>query len=155
MLPYLGLICIAAILGAALNGMRHYLAPALAPVLLNLTWIAALLIFSGKIGALAWAVVIAGGLQILILIPPLLRRGVKIKPDLNLKDPALRGVGRQFAPVVFGLALVQINELVGSVIAEIMVPGVGAVSALWYGNQLTQLPLALSRGNRHRQRVWR
>src|SRR5204862_4095757 len=35
MLPYLPLICCAAILGAALNGMRHYFTPAIAPVVVN------------------------------------------------------------------------------------------------------------------------
>jgi putative peptidoglycan lipid II flippase len=46
MLPYLPLICVAAILGAALNGMRHYFTPAIAPVLLNLVWIGALFLFA-------------------------------------------------------------------------------------------------------------
>jgi len=143
MLPYLPLICVAAILGAALNGMRHYFTPAIAPVLLNLVWIATLFIFVRNIHAQAWAVVVAGVLTILILIPPLLAHGVPIRPRLDLRDPALRSVGRTFLPIVFGLAPVQLNELVGSLVAQYCIPGHGAVSALYYGNQLTQLPLAL------------
>jgi len=50
---------------------------------------------------------------------------------------------RKSLPVIFGLAPVQLNEFVGSLIAEYMIPGHGAVSVLYYGNQLTQLPLAL------------
>ncbi len=143
MLPYLPLICVAAILGAALNGMRHYFIPAIAPVLLNLVWIAALLLFVRNIEAQAWAVVAAGVLTVLLMILPLAARRVPLRPRLGLNDPALREVGRKFLPIVFGLAPVQINELVGSLIAQYAVPGHGAVSALYYGNQLTQLPLAL------------
>jgi putative peptidoglycan lipid II flippase len=47
MLPYLALICVGAILGAALNGLRRFFAPAFAPVLANVVSIAALLVFAG------------------------------------------------------------------------------------------------------------
>jgi putative peptidoglycan lipid II flippase len=143
MLPYLGLICVAAILGAALNGLRHYFTPAFAPVLLNVVWIGALLAFSGSVEAVAWAVLIGGVLELAIMLPALARRKMLSAPRLDLKDPALREVGAQFLPLVFGLALVQINEAVGSIIAKEWVPGDGAVSAIYYGNQLVQLPLAL------------
>jgi putative peptidoglycan lipid II flippase len=143
MMPYLAIICVAAILGAALNGMRHYFAPAFAPVVLNVVWIAALFAFPGDVRAVAWAVVIGGILELAIMIPPLLARGVPLRPDLDLRDPALRGVGRTFLPIVFGMAPAQVNELVGSFVAQHAIPGTGAVSALYYGNQLTQLPLGL------------
>ncbi len=143
MLPYLGLICVAAILGAALNGLRHFFTPAIAPALLNVVWIAALFAFAGNIEAVAWAVLLGGAVELLVMLPALGRRKMLAVPRLELRDPALREVGAQFLPLVFGLALVQINEAVGSVIAKEMVPGDGAVSAIYYGNQLVQLPLAL------------
>jgi putative peptidoglycan lipid II flippase len=143
MLPYLPLICVSAILGAALNGMRHYFTPAIAPVILNVVWIAALFLFVRNIQAQAWALVVGGAATVLVMLPPLAARGVPLRPSLDLGDPALRGVARTFAPIVFGLAPVQLNELMGSLIADYCIPGHGAVSSLYYGNQLTQLPLAL------------
>jgi putative peptidoglycan lipid II flippase len=143
MLPYLPLICVAAILGAALNAMRHYFTPAFAPVVLNVVLIAALAPFWRSIGTQAWAVVIGGVATVLVLIPPLAARRVPVRPMTGFRDPALRDVGRKFLPIVFGLAPVQLNELVGSMIAQYCVPGHGAASTLYYGNQLTQLPLAL------------
>jgi putative peptidoglycan lipid II flippase len=143
MLPFLGFICVAAIYGAALNGTRHYLAPALAPVLVNIAWIATLFIWPANVEAVAWSVVAGGVITLGVLLPPLWKRGMSIRPDLDLKDPALRGVGRTFLPIVLGLAPAQINEVVGSLIAQHAIPGTGAVSAVYYGNQLTQLPLAL------------
>lgn len=143
MLPYLVFICVAAILGAALNALRHYFTFAFAPVLLNVVWIGSLLLFGADAEALAWAVVIGGALQLLVLVPPLRARGIPLRPRLDMKDPALREVGRQFLPLVFGLALVQVNEVVARIVAWLVVPDVGAVSTIYYGYQITQLPLAL------------
>jgi putative peptidoglycan lipid II flippase len=143
MLPYLPLICVAAVLGAALNGTRHYFTPAFAPVLLNVVWIAALFLFPRRIEAIAWAVLLGGALELAVLVLPLQARGISPRPSFDLREPALAEVGRRFVPMVFGLALVQVNEVVGSILAKEFVPGDGAVSALYYGNQLTQLPLAL------------
>lgn len=143
MLPYLPLICVAAILGAALNGMRHYFTPAIAPVVVNGVLIAALLPFWRDIRTQAWAVVIGGAVTLLILVPPLVSRGMALRPTFGFRDPALRDVLKRSLPIIFGLAPVQLNELVGSMIAQYCVPGHGAVSVLYYGNQLTQLPLAL------------
>lgn len=142
MLPYLPIICLAALLGAALNGMRHYFAPAFAPALLNLVWIGSLFVFVRDARAVAWAVVVGGVLELLILVPPLMSRGVRLRPRWAPGDPALREVGRRFVPLAFGLAPAQINELVGTLIAQYLA-GSGAASVIYYGNQLTQLPLAL------------
>jgi putative peptidoglycan lipid II flippase len=143
MLIYLPMICVAAILGAALNGMRHYVTPAIAPVMLNLVLIAALLPWWRDVRTQAWAVVIGGVVTLAILVPPLLARGVRLRPRADFGDPALKDVLRRSLPIIFGLAPVQLNEVVGSLIAQYLVPGHGAVSVLYYGNQLTQLPLAL------------
>jgi putative peptidoglycan lipid II flippase len=142
MLPYLPLVCTAAILGAALNGMRHYLAPAMAPVVLNVVLIAAIFAW-GRVETQAWAVLAGGVLTVLLLLAPLASRGMAVRPRFDPGDPALRDVVKKFLPIVFGLAPAQLNELVGSLIAQYLIPGEGAVSWLYYGNQLTQLPLAL------------
>ncbi|HXX92850.1 MAG TPA: murein biosynthesis integral membrane protein MurJ [Planctomycetota bacterium] len=143
MLPYLPLICVAAILGAALNAMRHYFTPAFAPVVLNVVLISALAPAWRSIQTQAAAVVLGGLATVLVLLPALASRRVPIRPRTGFGDAGLREVGRKFLPVVFGLAPVQLNELAGSMIAQYCVPGTGAASTLYYGNQLTQLPLAL------------
>ncbi len=143
MLPYLFLICTAAILAATLQSLRHFTMPALAPMLLNVVWIGALFLSAGRhIHLVAGAIVVGGVLQLVVLLPALASRGIRYRPEVRI-DEGVREVRASFFPVVFGLALVQINELVDSVIAELCVPGDGAVSALYYGNQVTQLPLSL------------
>jgi putative peptidoglycan lipid II flippase len=143
MLPYLPLICVAAILSAALNGMRRYFAPAFAPVVVNVVLIAALMPWWRDIHTQAWAVAVGGIVTILFLVPPLAARSMAPRPQLGFADPTFREVIKKSLPVIFGLAPVQLNEFIGSLIADYSIPGHGAVSVLYYGNQLTQLPLAL------------
>ena len=149
LLWYVPLVCAGAILGAALNGLFRFFAPAFAPVVLNLTWIVAIpvivLNFTDvkAIRVLTWAVLGGAVLQLLTMAIPLAREGVKFRPLWAPRDEGLRDVGRQFFPTIFGLALVQINEVVDTVIAEIFVAGHGAVSSLYYANLLTQFPLSL------------
>ncbi len=149
LLPYVPLVCAGAILGAALNGLFRFFAPAFAPIVLNVTWILVLpflvLNFPAdkSIRYLAFAVVGGGVLQLLTMAIPLAREGARYRFDWAPRDEGLRDVGRLFLPTVFGLALVQINEVVDSLIAEIFVRGDGAVSALYYANLLTQFPLSL------------
>ena len=132
LLWYIPLVCCGAILGAALNGLFRFLAPAVAPIVLNVTWLVALpfivltftrnkVLDSKAIYVLAWAVLGGAILQLLTMVIPLRREGVRFRPEWAPRDEGLRDVGRQFFPTIFGLALVQINEVVDTVIAEIFV----------------------------------
>lgn len=150
-LPYMPLICLTALCGAALNSMRHFAAPAAAPVVLNLTWIAALLAGlvwlrdepSRAMTLVAWAIVAGGVLQLAMQAPPLARRGLVPWPTSRLNHEGVREAGRLFAPAVLGVALFQLNEFMDSVIATTMIQGDGAVSALYYANRLHLLPHSL------------
>lgn len=147
-MPYLLLICTAAIMGAALNGVGHFAMPAAAPAVLNVVFILAALIAHRvqsdvtKVTILAWAVLVGGVLQLLMQVPPLYSNALGF--DLShRRDEGLKDVLRMFLPAVLGLAVVQINELLDNVIAKVCVPDDGAVSALYYANRLNQLPLAI------------
>ncbi|MHC4605774.1 MAG: murein biosynthesis integral membrane protein MurJ, partial [Planctomycetota bacterium] len=143
MLPYLFFICVAAILGGALNSLDHFFAPAFAPVILNAIWIAAIVVIAADIQIIVWAVLIGGAVELSMQVYPLLRRGVNPLPRFDAQERGLHEIYRLFIPVVFGLALVQINEVVDNIIAELCVPGDGAVSVLYYANRLMQVPLAV------------
>lgn len=149
LLWYVPLVCAGAMLGAALNGLFRFFPPAFAPIVLNITWIAVLPLIvrtftdDRAIYALSWAILAGAVLQLLTMAIPLAREGARFRADWAPRDEGLREVGRLFLPTIFGLALVQINELVDTLIAEIFVPGHGAVSALYFSNLLTQFPLSL------------
>jgi putative peptidoglycan lipid II flippase len=151
MMPYMVLICSTAILGAALNGLGHFFTPAFSQVVINLVWICALIFAGGYFGigayemvyVIAFAVLIGGVLQFLIQFPPLIKRGYRFRFTIYKGDGALGEVIRLFMPVVVGLSLVQVNEIIDNVVASLCIAGHGAVSSLYYANRLVQLPVAL------------
>jgi len=145
MFPYLLLISLAAMAWSVLNAYRKFAVAAASPALLNLSLIlTALLVapeFSNPALALAIGVLLGGILQLGIQFPALRRIGWLPRPTINLKLAAVKETLKLFVPAVFGVAAVQINILVGTILAT-MLP-VGAVSYLYYADRLVQLPFAL------------
>jgi putative peptidoglycan lipid II flippase len=82
---YLPMISLVALLSGFLNALRHFLAPALAPVLLNLAMIGcAVALFSAlpnPVFALVWGVLLGGTLQLAAQVVPLVWRGVSLAPS--------------------------------------------------------------------------
>jgi murein biosynthesis integral membrane protein MurJ len=98
---------------------------------------------SSQIKVVAWAVMAGGILQLLIVALPALAHGFRYRFSLDKSDEGYGEVMRNFAPVIFGVALFQINLLVDQLIARAFIPGDGPVTMLAYGNRLVQLPWAL------------
>ncbi|RME76128.1 MAG: murein biosynthesis integral membrane protein MurJ, partial [Planctomycetota bacterium] len=150
--PYLILICLTALASGALNSLDEFLLPAFLPVLLNLFWIFSLLLGMGIFSAsskkplLLWmsgALILGGICQLLLSLVSLGKKGLSLSLSWDFQDPYLQETKNRMIPVIWSLALLQINVLLDRVIAEIFVPGNGAVSALYFGNRLVQFPLAL------------
>ncbi|MBI5252771.1 MAG: murein biosynthesis integral membrane protein MurJ [Desulfomonile tiedjei] len=145
MFPYIFFISLVALASGVLNSMGHFSAPAAAPVLLNITMIAGVVIFTTFFGAepyyaLSWGVVIAGVFQLMLQVPFMIRAGVKLRPDFSFRHPLLRKIGVLFVPAALSGAVYQINVLIGSMLAS-MIPG--GVSWLWYADRVVELPLGV------------
>jgi putative peptidoglycan lipid II flippase len=123
-----------------LNARQHFLLPALAPILYNLGIILGAVILAPERGVMGLAVgVVAGALgHLLIQIPGLVRHGLRYTPVLGLRDPSVREVGRLMLPRVVGLAAVQINFLVNTILASGLVAG--SLAAINYAWLLMLLP---------------
>ncbi len=143
--PYLTFISMTALAGAVLNSFRQFGLPALTPVLHNLTLIGAMLLLPRFLGvdekALAWGVLIAGILQMLVLWPAMGRLGLRPKFSFNFRHPGVRRVMKLMLPTIFSSSVSQVNLLVGTVFASLLVPA--AQSWLYYSDRLTELPLGL------------
>ena len=142
--PYLLFMALVALMGGVLNALYRFAAAAAAPILLNLVFIGALLVvlpLTGHPGhVLAWSVAAAGIGQFLLLVVACHRAGM----DLHLPRPRLTpGVKRLLKLMVPGIAsagAMQINLVVGTIIASLQA---GAVSYLYYADRVYQLPLGL------------
>ncbi len=145
MFPYIFFLSLVALCMGILNSLRHFAAPALAPVLLNISIISAALFLRNlvqpPIVALAIGVVIGGVLQLALQIPFLLRRGVKLRPDFHFRHPGLKRTGTLMLPAFFGAAIYQINIFIGTIIASLL--PAGSVSFLYYADRIVELPLGV------------
>jgi putative peptidoglycan lipid II flippase len=151
LLPYLPLICLTALQGAALNVKGHFLRPAFAPTIMNICWIGAIVLMkcwrvkdlSLGVTGLAVGVLISGGLQFAYQAMMLRRCNLHFRLVWDLAHPGLRQIVQLTLPVALGVGVIQINTFVDSLFAQFCVQDSGANSALWYGNNLMQFPLAV------------
>ena len=169
LMPYMLFICLTALAAGILNSLKHFAVPAFAPVVLNVCWIVAVVLVApavsheaaGRAFVVAVGIVIAGVLQLLLQLAALRRKGFHWEFVFDLKHPGLRRIAAAMAPIVLGLAAVQINVLLDAVIAvglsapeygktftlfgqSIRYPMlIGANSVLYYANRLMQFPLGV------------
>ena len=145
MFPYLGFIAFTSFYSAILNANQRFAIPAVAPVLLNLSMILAMVLSAflvvNGIHFLAWAVLIAGLLQLLLHFPSIRNLGFLQLPRIIWRDPGVVRVLRLIAPGVYAASAGQINILVGTILASQLV--VGSVSWLYYADRLIELPIGL------------
>jgi putative peptidoglycan lipid II flippase len=156
MFPYIGFMSLVALSAGVLNTWKRFAVPAVTPVLLNLSVIAAAwwgapwLAARGiePILALAGGVMLGGVLQLAVQIPALARIGCL--PRIGLlpgaiagawNHPGVRQVLRQMAPALLGVSVAQISLLINTQIASHV--AVGAVSWLTYADRLMEFPTAL------------
>ncbi len=150
MLPYAPLICLAALAMGVINSHKSFAVPALAPLFLNLCWIAALALVCPflppdpmiRIKAVSWAIVVAGVVQIAVQVPTLRRLGVPLRFDFHWSgDARLARVFHLMGPVAFSAGVAQINILIDRFLA--IKTGPWGPSALTYAERLVYLPLGL------------
>jgi putative peptidoglycan lipid II flippase len=149
MFPFLTLVAVAVALMGMLNALRHFFVPALAPAMFNVGAIVCALVFvplAPRYGyppvlALALGTLLGGLLQAMLQWPSLRAEGFRFRFRLAPRDPGLREVLLLMLPGTLGLAAVQINQFVNTVLAT--GEGTGAVSWLNYAFRLMYLPIGL------------
>ena len=155
LLPYAALICAAAVAGGVLNVRRHFAVPAALPILLNIAIVLAVVVGATTLGLsgprlmylIGYAVLAAGIAQVLVTLLALRRISFFPLFNVSFRDPYMGRVVRLMAPMVLGLAAVQINTLADVVIAYLFVfsedgQRVGP-AVLGYAHFLYQLPLGV------------
>ncbi len=148
MFPYILLIGVAALFMGVLNSVGHFAMPAAAPIVMNVFMIGVPVImhvvfriFDSPADALAWGVIAGGVAQIIIQIPALRARGIRVGIETGLMSPRVKKVVRLVGVASLGASIYQINVLVGTLLAS-MLPQ-GSVSYLYYANRILELPLGV------------
>jgi putative peptidoglycan lipid II flippase len=123
-----------------LNARQHFLLPALAPILYNAGIIGGALALAPSMGVrgLAWGVIAGALAHLLVQVPGLFRHGMHYTPILGLRESGVHEVGRLMLPRMVGLAAVQLNFLVNTILASGL--AAGSLAALNYAWLLMLLP---------------
>lgn len=140
--PYILFISLAALITGVLNSLHRFAVGACAPILLNIFMICALVFFADQAGlSLAYAVLIAGIVQLIWVYLGSMRAGYTLKLLLPHLNPSVRKVLRLMIPGTIGAGVMQINILIDMVLASFL--PAGALSYLYYADRLNQLPLSI------------
>ncbi len=177
MFPTVVILGIAGVLMGILNSYNHFTMPAVAPVVWNLIIIAVVMVFAGYgVKALAWGVLAGTVVEVLIQVPPVMKRRwrsrgssrervhiyrgggetpefVAVPPEmrspwrLNLRHPGVRRVGVLLGPVIISLGIVNFNSLIGTIVASyISVPAPAIIERAFRLFQLPQGVFAIAIG---------
>ena len=153
--PYLLLIAIVALLGGVLNALDRFAAMAATAVLFNIVLIGAMALSAPDWGlaartglpglepgtTLAWGVTISGCVQLVWMVWNCRRA----RFDLHLRRPRLTPQMRKLlalmGPALVSHGAMQINLLVGTVLASFL--ATGAITYLYLSDRVVQLPLGV------------
>jgi len=143
--PFLLFVSLTALSGGALNSFHRFGLPALTPVILNLCMIGGALWLAPRLQtpilAMGWAILVAGILQLLFQLPALRRLDLLAMPRWGWRHPQVRRILRLMLPTLFGSSVAQINLLLDTVIASLLIAG--AQSWLSQADRFLELPLGV------------
>ncbi len=143
--PFLFFVSLTALAGGALNSFDRFALPALTPVILNLCMIAGALWLAPRLAvpimAMGWAVLLAGALQLLFLLPALRGLDLLALPRWGWRHPAVRRIMRLMVPTLFGSSVAQINLLLDTAVVSLLITG--SQTWVWQSTRFLELPLGV------------
>lgn len=134
---------ISSVQGAVLHGFKHFLLPALAPVLYPVGIIAGALWLAPTWGVrgLAIGAVAGAALHLAVKIPGLVYYGFEWRPILAVNSPSVRRVAVLMGPRILDLGVFHLTLLATTNLASRL--NAGSVSALEWGWDAMQIPETL------------
>jgi len=141
------LFAVSGMLTGILHARRHFLLPAISPMLYNLGIILGALLLPEELGveALVIGVIAGSGLHLMIQLPALSsalsRSGGGLGPHFSLRNMEVREVLRLMGPRTLGLAAAQINLIVLTFFGSLV--GDTSISALNFAWLLLMFPVGI------------
>ncbi len=143
--PYLLFISLTAMCAGIFNTHDRFILSGITPVFLNLSLIF-FTIFSASlfvipIISLSYGLLVGGILQLAIQLPLMHKLGFLKFPKINFYHHGSIKVIKLMGPAILGTAAVQINLLIDTIIASLLITG--SISWLYFSDRLIELPLAI------------
>ena len=141
---YMVFVCLVAAVSSILNSHKNFMAPALSYAFLNLVFLVSLWFCVPRFGqpevVLSWSLLIAGVIQLSVVVLPAFKLGLKLKAHMPKWDADMRNLGLLMLPGLLSAGVQQINLLVGGWVASFQE---GAKTMIYYADRINQLPLGL------------
>lgn len=165
MLPFMLSICVLALFASILNCLGSFVPAALAPIALNVLMIAGIVVLGPAIGGgepdvqvygVAISVVIAGVVQLLVVLPALRLRGVRLGWEFAPRDPQVRRILTLMGPVLLGQGVLLLSAFFDTILCTVLSAKygwlgdgfpypleAGALTAVASASRLYQFPLGV------------
>lgn len=145
MFPFILLVSLAGLSMGVLNSLKHFGAPAAAPILLNCGIILGAVVISQYVDppvmGLAIGVLIGGLFQFGIHLPFMIRYGMGPRLSFDFKHPSIKKILPMMGASAYGAAVYQVNVVVITLLASFLAEG--SVSWLWYADRIMEFPLGI------------
>lgn len=145
--PIVVLLGLFGIVTGILNSYDEFSIPALTPVFWNLAIIVGLVVGvpqadtdETKLYVYAGSIVAGTLLQLLLPLPWLRGRDGRLRLALDVRDPAVRQVFKLMGPVMLGLGLINVNAVIGTIVAAKWIDPTIAPKAIDYAFRVYMLP---------------
>lgn len=143
-MPYLLFISLVALVGGMLNSIGRFAVFAASPVIMSVVLIAGTVWIENYMPdtyAIAWAVILAGVLQLVFMVISMYRNGLRLrKPNFSYHDSDIKKLLKLMVPATISSGVAQVSLFVSLSIAS-FIPG--AVSILSYADRIYQVPLSM------------
>ena len=140
-LPAVLFLSLASLISGALYALKRFTFPAFTVAVFNAALVIVALALGRRWGvrSMAAGMLVGAALQVLLQLPGL--RGARLRFALDFHHPALRRIGRLYLPLLVGLVVDKLAELLSYNLASRT--GDSAISWMEYAAQVIQLPLGL------------
>jgi putative peptidoglycan lipid II flippase len=168
LLPYLILICMAAVCSAAMQALGRFTISTIVPPILNIVWLLGILVIAPIFSKepevqcyiLTICILAAGIIQVLLHLPFLRDNGFRFRLNFADVTPETKEVFKNFFPKIFGITSLYLNVLSATCIAWLFSGGAnesmrwlggimtyplrpGAAAAIYYSERLYEFPQGL------------
>ncbi|MEK6672206.1 MAG: murein biosynthesis integral membrane protein MurJ [Nitrospirota bacterium] len=145
MFPFLLFISLAALVMGALNIKRIFFVPSLAPAMLNVSIITAVLLLvpflEQPIIAVAAGVTLGGLVQFAFQMPVFFKNDYSLRPAYEFGHPGLKRMSILILPATMGMAVAQVNIFISTILASYLPQG--SITYLYYSMRLIQFPIGI------------
>jgi len=143
--PFLLFVSLTALSGGILNSFDRFALPAVTPVILNICMIAGALWLAPKLHvpilSLGWAVLVAGLLQLLFLLPAVRRLNLLSLPRWGWSHPGVRRIMRLMVPTLFSSSISQLNLLLDTIVLSLLITR--SQTWIYQATRFLELPLGV------------